>query len=279
MINEPSRRDKATRAVLRVGDGRGFVVEGKYGRHPQRLVITAAHCLPSLPPCHGASHLEERTYGTLLGPLGEDATVCAECLFADPIADIAVLGEPDGQELYDESERYEALMNAAATLRIAGAPEEGGGLLLSLDQLWLPCRIQHVGGPLWTSEAKTVGGMSGSPIITEDGRAVGVVCTGCGSEATGVLRYPEGPHARLMRSLPGWMLPPRGARNDQPVQPAFLIARDNRRRPLRWPAPDGTRDQAAYSPDRPPSRPSSPVARVSGIFSAYLASSLCSPAR
>ena len=31
-------------------------------------------------------------------------SVCAECLFIDPIADIAVLGCPDGQELYDEAE-------------------------------------------------------------------------------------------------------------------------------------------------------------------------------
>jgi hypothetical protein len=66
-----------------------------------RLVVTAAHCLPHFPPCHGASYLEERTYGKLLGPLGDKPTVWAECLCADPIADIAVLGSPDNQALFD----------------------------------------------------------------------------------------------------------------------------------------------------------------------------------
>jgi hypothetical protein len=32
--------------VITVGHGRGFVIEGA----GERLVITAAHCLPSLPP-------------------------------------------------------------------------------------------------------------------------------------------------------------------------------------------------------------------------------------
>jgi hypothetical protein len=89
-------------AVITVGDGRGFVVEGE---RETRLIITAAHCLPSFPLCHGASYLEERTYQALLGPLGEKPTVWTECLFVDPIADIAVLGQPDNQdELYDQGD-------------------------------------------------------------------------------------------------------------------------------------------------------------------------------
>jgi hypothetical protein len=80
---------------VRVGDGHGFVVEGQYDR---RFVLTAAHCLPHLPPPAGLLDLEETTYRALLGPFkASDAacTVWAECLFADPFADIAVLGEPD----------------------------------------------------------------------------------------------------------------------------------------------------------------------------------------
>src|SRR5215471_15212424 len=83
------------------GDGRGFVVTA-YRRqlvmdHQKRewrslkkqsksLIVTAAHCLPFFPPCHGASYLQERTYENLIGPLGEAPSVWAECLFADPIA-------------------------------------------------------------------------------------------------------------------------------------------------------------------------------------------------
>jgi hypothetical protein len=82
--------DAAKQAVVVVGDGRGFIVEAGY----RRLVITAAHCLPHFPPCCGASHLHERTYEGLLGQLGAEPKVWAECRFADPIADVAVLGSP-----------------------------------------------------------------------------------------------------------------------------------------------------------------------------------------
>jgi hypothetical protein len=43
-------------------------------------------------------------------------------------------------------------------------------------------RVHNFGGPLWITGAKTVGGMSGSPGIDKDGRAIGVVCTGSDSE-------------------------------------------------------------------------------------------------
>jgi hypothetical protein len=69
---DSSALEKAKQAVITVGDGRGFVVEGDLER---RYVITAAHCLPELPPAHGASKLEERTYQKLLGPLGEQPSI------------------------------------------------------------------------------------------------------------------------------------------------------------------------------------------------------------
>jgi hypothetical protein len=58
---------RAPHAILKVGDGRGFVVAGR--RREERLVVTAGHCLPSLPPCCTFSFVEERTYQRLLGPL------------------------------------------------------------------------------------------------------------------------------------------------------------------------------------------------------------------
>jgi hypothetical protein len=68
ITNPSSRRPRieVARSVLKVGDGRGFVVNGER----DRLVITAGHCLPGLPPCHGMSYIHERTYKKLLGPLG-----------------------------------------------------------------------------------------------------------------------------------------------------------------------------------------------------------------
>jgi hypothetical protein len=195
-----------TQAVLRVGDGRGFVVEHRR----QRVVITAAHCLPHdadgrliLPPAHPFSYLQEKTW-MLLGPLGAEPTVLAECLFVDPVADIAVLGSPDTQALIEEAEAYEKLVGAAKPLLIADAPKQGrewvklpsggkfgGGFfsdipgrcaarVLALDGKWLNCAIERRGKCLSVENDDNlfVGGMSGSPILLRDGRAIGLVSTG-----------------------------------------------------------------------------------------------------
>ena len=193
--------DGAQRAVITVGEGRGFVVEG--GR--QRLVITAAHCLSHFPPCAAFSHPEERTYQDLLGPLGEPPKVWAECLFADPIGDIAVLGSPDSQALSEQSEAYEALMESTAALVIGDAPNKGAGWTLTLDGQWFQCDLMHQDSRLWIIGAANniEGGMSGSPIINDNCFAIGVVCA---AEGTDGARWPSGPNPRLVHNLPGWLL-------------------------------------------------------------------------
>jgi hypothetical protein len=216
-----------TSAVITVGDGRGFVVEARprtfpfTGRKP--LVVTAAHCLPRQPPAHAASYLYERTYGNLLGALGEKPHVWAECLFADPVADIAVLGEPDNQELDEQADAYQELTEAAGALPIGAAPEKTISSLpdprgdqdefrdavsklgepvtipawvLSLDQEWLAVAVRYWCGPLILVSDSTVvvGGMSGSPIVDSAGFAIGALSTG------------NGPNPRLTYDLPGWLL-------------------------------------------------------------------------
>jgi hypothetical protein len=127
---------EASSAVMRVGGGRGFVVEGKR----DRLVITAAHCLPHLPPAMSFSYAEERTYQGLLGEIGEAAVVWAECLFVDPIADIAVLGSPDDQELSDEAQNYSSLMELLSPMVIADPRPKASAWLLNLRGEWFRCR-------------------------------------------------------------------------------------------------------------------------------------------
>jgi hypothetical protein len=61
-------------AIIRVGDGRGFVVmQQRYLGGVERVIITAAHCLPH----HPARGVEEETYPRLLGPLKGKRTVWA----------------------------------------------------------------------------------------------------------------------------------------------------------------------------------------------------------
>jgi hypothetical protein len=73
--------------VIQVGDGRGFCITTKRARY----VVTAAHCLPDLPPADAAAYTQDRTYRDFLGPLGGLRNVWAECVFANPVADLAVL--------------------------------------------------------------------------------------------------------------------------------------------------------------------------------------------
>src|SRR5262245_35687075 len=91
-------------AVVRVGDGRGFVVQAPKS---QRVVLTAAHCLPEMPTPHAANSSADRTFYDLIGPLGNEPSIAVECLFACPVADVAVLGCPDQQQLWDQAEAFE----------------------------------------------------------------------------------------------------------------------------------------------------------------------------
>jgi hypothetical protein len=212
--------DRLIEAVLRIGDGRGFVVEMRHHLGwNDRIIITAAHCLPRLPPPyehllqlptpHPARYLDEETYQCLLAPLDAELTVWATCLFVDPIADIAVLGQPDNQELSDQADAYDALVDALEPMTVADAPAQGveiieggaitiGGVVyesgkiecpiagegiarvLSLEGQWIEGRVLRRGCRLeFLPHEAFVGGMSGSPIIDAQGRAIGVVSVDC----------------------------------------------------------------------------------------------------
>src|SRR5215217_4397339 len=212
--------ERRKRAVLKVGDGRGFVVRKKAreGRVPSvPVVVTAAHCLPFFPPCHSPSYQGERTYRSLLGRIGEATAIWAECLFADPVADIAVLGPPDTQVLPDHADAYEELMATTLTLPRSDAPTGASAWLLSLDLRWFPCHVGHDGGLLWITEAaeRIRRGMSGSPIIDENGNAIGVLCTNRKVSDCESFQTEDGGNARLALNLPPWLAPRmRGVRFD-----------------------------------------------------------------
>jgi hypothetical protein len=205
-----------TDAVLKVGNGRGFIVE----RNTQlRFVITAAHCLPNLPPAHAGSYPEERTYQNLLGPPGE-TTVWAECLFVDPVADIAVLMSADVEQFESEEDAFafDVLTGPRPALRIGDVNTSlSSAWLLSLSIEWNPCKVKTGGGPysvlhpLWLKDATAgiFGGMSASPILNDAGEAIGIISVSVGVIGDGEERgiHTEGgPNPRLSQNLPGWLL-------------------------------------------------------------------------
>ena len=208
-------RTRATKAaekpkgtVLTVGEGRGFVVEHR-GEH---LVVTASHCLPWLPSGFGIAYSEQHVYRKMLGPLGSAPTVACECLFVNPVDDVAVLGVPDTQSFSDEVDAYRALLEYATPFRITEAPEKGRGFLLSLEGEWFGCQVQwmkSIDGPLWVSKlAQSIeGGMSGSPIVSENGNAIGIVATSVMEKGKDAATDEFGAsNPRLMRDLPLWLL-------------------------------------------------------------------------
>jgi Trypsin-like peptidase domain len=194
------------RCVVRVGDGRGFIINH---RAKGRLVITAAHCLPKLPPAHAASFAYERAF-ELLGTLdGSKTSVWAECLFVNPVADVAVLGCPDNQELFDQAAVYDELTEGAPFLRI-DKTRSGQGWVLSLDGHWAGTTIETDDGTSLSigPDGPNEPGMSGSPILNEAGRAVGVVVVGSErvSESGQCTQQRSGQQPALSRELPDWLL-------------------------------------------------------------------------
>ena len=188
-----------------------------------------------LPPPHGLSYTIERAYPKLLAPLGEQPTVWCECLFVDPIADIAVLGSPDYETLSEEAEAYVALVEAATSLTVAEPPSQPipeevaqlaelaktiwGNWISSRGKTQMPRLLAVADQSVVSVHSRAfiptacsllildaargiAGGMSGSPIIAEDGTAIGIVCLGSGSKTA----FEGGPNPRLMGNLPGWLL-------------------------------------------------------------------------
>ena len=130
--------------------------------------------------CPAATRLSGRSSGPLL-------------IRRSHVADIAVLGSPDGQDLYDEAEAYDEFVGASRPLPVRYANEAQTVWLLSLEGQWFRSDMTVNRMALWLANGAIKGGMSGSPIMTEEGAAIGVVVS-------------SAVNPRLMKSLPAWLV-------------------------------------------------------------------------
>ena len=130
----------------------------------------------------------------------------AKCLFADPVADIAVLGQPDNQDLHEEAQKYDELAWSVEPLAISDIkacdPSERDWAkdrvwVLSLDGEWNECMAGHIGGRSLLTKGPIVSGMSGSPVVDDLGAAIAAISSGSEREHL---------NPRLTQSLPGWLL-------------------------------------------------------------------------
>jgi hypothetical protein len=159
----------------------------------------------------------ELTRANLIGPLNTAApSIMAEVLFVDLVSDVAVLVEPDGQaseEFAEGSDAFKAFVESITPLMLSvNTPSEPvKGWLLSLDQRWNQCIVtarRRLGGRsvLHIAEATSgiVGGMSGSPILADDGTVLGVVRM---SQGDGNQVHTEGfDQPMLAQCLPQWLV-------------------------------------------------------------------------
>jgi hypothetical protein len=123
-----------------------------------------------------------------------------------------VLGRPDDQELGAESDAFDSLLARQAALGLTAISdvEDAPCWLLSLDGQWrraIARPLTHQG--LWLSDVERAlqPGMVGSPIVTSEGGAIGIVI----NSNSGVDDLEQnGSAPRLTHDLPTWLV--RGAR-------------------------------------------------------------------
>ncbi|MFB6448929.1 trypsin-like peptidase domain-containing protein [Bradyrhizobium tunisiense] len=185
--------ETARRAVVTALDGRGFIANVGGAAS----VLTAAHCLmPFHPPSVHAGLIIAPADLHSISANGEDYFV--ECLFCDVVGDIAALGKPQADA--SEAARYLAL-SAAVALAIKPPPvKRSRAWLLSLAYEWKECEVFYDGRILRIEKGAEhiEPGMSGSPIVLDDGSATGVLSAGPPTACGAAIAY----------GLPGWLMSP-----------------------------------------------------------------------
>lgn len=176
--NEGFSKSFNTKAVVRVGDGRGFVIAGKQSR----FVITARHCLRDFPVSQPGYDAGKNTCSNLLGALGTAKTVAARCVFADSINDLAILGPPCFG-LFPEGYRRFVELTERMFPFVIEAPQTAcfSCFALSSEQRWFGARAQvdvtEDGSAVWLFRpmAAITAEMIGSPILASNGSAIGLM--------------------------------------------------------------------------------------------------------
>ncbi len=190
--------------------GFGFIVDA--GPPVGVAIITAAHCLPELPPALSFSRDEERSYRDLVHdrePTPDGPRVWATCAFVDPIADVAILAAPDAQWSFTKCAAFESFVESRVPFQLGEVPDDMhvAVYVLSLHGRWVSCTVSTVFGGFSLSDVAggIQSGMSGSPIVAETGVAIGMVT--CSADDGGDEMEQHG-QARLSHHLPGWMFRP-----------------------------------------------------------------------
>lgn len=204
---DAAQREQAMRGIVRVGEGSGFLVQGRC----TGFIVTAAHCLPRLPDPLMAG--DDEVYVKVKSRVNDAADwVLTTDVFIDPCSDVAVLSEVDNQrpDLGAEWEKYCDLVEQAKPLPISlDIPDHGyecRAYLPQVDGTWSTgtayfagLEYRQVAITLDGDSARIQGGTSGSPLLNANGEVIGVV-------KIGSTTHPDGQASCPAEALPGWIL-------------------------------------------------------------------------
>ena len=181
--------------------GRGFLVYGGY-------ILTAAHCIPW--SVEGLMALDVPFLVEII--TADRSRLRGQVVAVEPVADIAVIGSPDNQTFYEESDAFDLFAESVRGLLLCSdefAFGQGFPIhILTHCGEWLSGQASQWGEYAATMRVDTdptiPSGTSGSAIVNGRGEVVGVV-SNCSSSQDEKETAGFGSCARPCQSLPVWL--------------------------------------------------------------------------
>ena len=210
-------RDTVEKATVTIrkgeGHGRGVLVEGN-------LILTAAHCLDC--SCDGSMVMNEHLLVEI--KTCDGMKLLTNKIAIEPCSDIAVLGSPDNQVFYEESDQFEEFCERTTPLTLFDGFATEIDLDKPMEQILkenqFPVHI-YTHEDKWLSgtgecfppsyrrikyDLDTKPGTSGSPIVNDSGELVGIVSQGSEHFKDGKsVPQKEGFGVVPSRNLPVWI--------------------------------------------------------------------------
>jgi S1-C subfamily serine protease len=177
---------------------------------PGGFILTATHCIDWSGT--GQMAMGEEYPTEIKTPDGAKFRVGV--LACDPVSDIAVLGELDNQNFYDDVEAFEEwrerVKPVPLSTRLLRGQQSCPVFILTHRRKWIAARAERTGmrrqppdGSVGLTAKRIESGTSGSPIVTAEGRLYGIV-SNTGAAAADGLQCGSIPVAHL--ALPEWVL-------------------------------------------------------------------------